>query len=473
MIELGIVDLRNKILNGEITSEQITREYISAIEQSKTNAIVEVFADAVEQAMAMDKKIASGFNGKLAGVPIIIKDNILMKGKKSSAGSKILKDYVAEYTSTVVNKLLNEGAVIIARSNMDEFAMGSGTETSFHGKTLNPHDLTRVPGGSSGGSAAAVAENLCAAALGTDTGGSVRQPSSYCGTVAIKPTYGRVSRFGVIAYASSFDQVGPMTKNVEDNALLLEVLSGADSNDETSVDSRQENFSLELNKSIAGMRVGVINSVEDMVKGLDSEKNYNEMKEFLKNNGAEIVPVEISNLELVLPVYYIIADAEATSNLARYDGVKYTYRSEDAKNLEEIYKKSRSEGFGMEVQRRIMLGNYVLSSGFFDAYYNKARALQSKLRNEYLKAFENCDVILMPTTKGEAFKIGSKSNPIDAYKEDIFTVSANITGLPCIAIPAGVGPNNLPIGMQFLAPHWEEKRLYKIAHYIEKNKEAR
>ena len=473
MIKLGIVELRNKILNGEITSEQITREYISAIEQSKTNAVVEVFADAVEQAKQMDKKIAGGFKGKLAGVPIIIKDNILMKGKKSSAGSKILKDYVAEYTSTVVNKLLNEGAVIIARSNMDEFAMGSGTETSFHGKTLNPHDLTRVPGGSSGGSAAAVAENLCAAALGTDTGGSVRQPSSYCGTVAIKPTYGRVSRFGVIAYASSFDQVGPMTKNVEDNALLLEVLSGADSNDETSVDSRQENFSLELNKSIAGMRVGVINSVEDMVKGLDSEKNYNEMKEFLKNNGAEIVPVEISNLELVLPVYYIIADAEATSNLARYDGVKYTYRSEDAKNLEEIYKKSRSEGFGMEVKRRIMLGNYVLSSGFFDAYYNKARALQSKLRNEYLKAFENCDVILMPTTKGEAFKIGSKSNPIDAYKEDIFTVSANITGLPCIAIPAGKGPNNLPIGMQFLAPHWEEKRLYKISHFVEKNKEAR
>lgn len=473
MIELGIVELRNKILNGEITSEQITRDYISAIEQSKTNAVVEVFADAVEQAIEMDKKIEGGFKGKLAGVPIIIKDNILMKGKKSSAGSKILKDYVAEYTSTVVNKLLNEGAVIIARSNMDEFAMGSGTETSFHGKTLNPYDLTRVPGGSSGGSAAAVAENLCAAALGTDTGGSVRQPSSYCGTVAIKPTYGRVSRFGVIAYASSFDQVGPMTKNVEDNALLLEVLSGADSNDETSVDSRQENFSLELNKSIAGMRVGVINSVEDMVKGLDSEKNYNEMKDFLKNNGAEIVPVEISNLELVLPVYYIIADAEATSNLARYDGVKYTYRSEDAKNLEEIYKKSRSEGFGMEVQRRIMLGNYVLSSGFFDAYYNKARAMQSKLRNEYLKAFENCDVILMPTTKGEAFKIGSKSNPIDAYKEDIFTVSANITGLPCIAIPAGKGPNNLPIGMQFLAPHWEEKRLYKIAHFVEINKEAR
>jgi len=473
MIELGIIELRNKIKNGEITSEQITREYISAIEKSKTNAVVEVFEDAITQAVEMDRKIAGGFEGKLAGVPIIIKDNILMRGKKASAGSKILKDYIAEYTSTVVEKLLNEGAVIIARSNMDEFAMGSGTETSFHGKTLNPHDLTRVPGGSSGGSAAAVAENLCAAALGTDTGGSVRQPSSYCGTVAIKPTYGRVSRYGVIAYASSFDQVGPMTKNVEDNALLLEVLSGADCHDETSVDSKQENFMELINRPVAGLRVGVINSVEEMVKGLDSENTYNQTKELLKKNGAEIVPVEISNLDLILSIYYIIADAEAASNLARYDGVKYTIRNAEAKNLEEIYRKTRSEGFGMEVKRRIMLGNYVLSSGYFDAYYNKARALQGKLRKEYLKAFENCDVILMPTTTGEAFKIGSKSNPIDAYKEDIFTVSANVAGVPAISVPAGVGPNNLPIGMQFLAKHWNEKLLYQVASFIEKNKEAK
>ena len=473
MIELGIVELRNKILNGEISSEQITREYISAIEKSKTNAVIEVFDDAITQAQLMDKKIGEGFKGKLAGVPIVVKDNILIKGKHSSAGSKILKDYVAEYTSTVANKLLQEGAVIVGRTNMDEFAMGSGTETSYFGKTLNPHDNTRVPGGSSGGSAAAIAENLCAGALGTDTGGSVRQPSSYCGTVAIKPTYGRVSRYGVIAYASSFDQVGPITKNVEDNALLLEVLSGADVHDETSIDSKTENFSENLNKSISGMRVGVINSVEQIVKGLDSEKNYNEMKDFLIKSGAEIVPVEVSNLDMILSIYYIIADAEAASNLARYDGVKYTMRNSEAKNLEEIYKKSRSEGFGMEVKRRIMLGNYVLSSGYFDAYYNKARALQGKLRNEYLKAFESCDVILMPTTTGEAFKIGSKANPVDAYKEDIFTVSANVSGLPCIAVPFGVGPNNLPIGMQFLAPHWEEKRLYQIAHFVEKNKEAR
>ena len=473
MIELGIVEIRNKIKNGEITSEQITKEYLTAIENSKTNAVIEVFEDAVLQAQEMDKKIAAGFNGKLAGVPIIIKDNILVKGKHASAGSKFLKDYIAEYTSTVAKKLLEEGAVIIARSNMDEFAMGSGTETSFYGKTLNPHDLTRVPGGSSGGSAAAVAENLCAAALGTDTGGSIRQPASYCGLVGIKPTYGRVSRFGVIAFASSLDQVGPMTKNVEDNALLLEVLSGSDVNDETSVDSKQENFAELINKPINGLRVGVINSVEEMIKGMDSEKNYNNLKEALKNAGAEMVSVDISNIELALPIYYIIAPAEATSNLARYDGVKYTLRNDEAKNLEEIYKKSRSEGFGNEVKRRIMLGNYVLSSGYFDAYYNKARALQGKLRKEYLKAFENCDVILMPTTTGEAFKIGSKSNPIDAYKEDIFTVSANITGLPSISVPYGVGPNGLPVGMQFLAPHWQEKVLYQVASFIENNKEAK
>jgi len=473
MRELGVIELRNKILNKEISSEEITREYISAIKESKTNAVIEVFEDAISQAQAMDKKIAAGFKGKLAGVPIIIKDNILVKGKHSSACSSMLRNYVAEYTSTVANKLLEEGAVIIARSNMDEFAMGSSTESSCYGITLNPLDLTRVPGGSSGGSAAAVAENLCAAALGTDTGGSVRQPSSYCGTVAIKPTYGRVSRFGVIAYASSFDQVGPITKNVEDNALLLEVLAGADSNDETSVDSKSENFLENTNKNIQGLRVGVIKSVDELVKGLDSEKNYNDMKNFLQNNGAEIVPVEVSNLDLILSIYYIIADAEATSNLARYDGVKYTLRSAEAKNLEEIYKKSRNEGFGMEVKRRIMLGNYVLSSGYFDAYYNKARALQGKLRKEYLKAFESCDVILMPTTTGEAFKIGSKSNPIDAYKEDIFTVSANVSGLPCIAVPAGVGPNNLPIGMQFLAPHWQEKVLYQVANFVQNNKEAK
>ena len=473
MIELGVIEIREKILSNELTSEQITKAYIDEIKKSKINAVIEVFDDAIDSAKLMDEKISHGYRGKLAGVPILLKDNILVKGKHCSAGSLFLKDYVAEYTSTVAQKLIDEGAIILGRTNMDEFAMGSGTETSYYGKTLNPHDNTRVPGGSSGGSAAAVAANLCAAALGTDTGGSIRQPSSYCGVVGIKPTYGRVSRYGVIAFASSLDQVGPITKNVEDNALLLEVLSGQDNHDETSANEPTVEYLKDQINSIAGLRVGVIPSVENMLKGLESEKLYNLAKQFLTDNGAKIVNLDINNMELVLPIYYIIAPAEATSNLARFDGVKYSRRSEKAKNIDEIYKYSRTEGFGDEVKRRIMLGNYVLSSGYFDAYYNKARSLQAKLRDEFLSAFKDCDIILMPTAKGEAFKLGSKTDPVDAYKEDIFTVSANIAGLPSISIPFGSGSTGLPIGMQLLAPHFKEKELYQIAKFIESNKEIK
>lgn len=473
MIELGVIEIREKILSNELTSEQITKAYIDEIKKSKINAVIEVFDDAIDSAKLMDEKIRHGYRGKLAGVPILLKDNILVKGKHCSAGSLFLKDYMAEYTSTVAQKLIDAGAIILGRTNMDEFAMGSGTETSYYGKTLNPHDNTRVPGGSSGGSAAAVAANLCAAALGTDTGGSIRQPSSYCGVVGIKPTYGRVSRYGVIAFASSLDQVGPITKNVEDNALLLEVLSGQDNHDETSANEPTVEYLKDQINSIAGLRVGVIPSVENMLKGLESEKLYNLAKQFLTDNGAKIVNLDINNMELVLPIYYIIAPAEATSNLARFDGVKYSRRSEKAKNIDEIYKYSRTEGFGDEVKRRIMLGNYVLSSGYFDAYYNKARSLQAKLRDEFLSAFKDCDIILMPTAKGEAFKLGSKTDPVDAYKEDIFTVSANIAGLPSISIPFGSGSTGLPIGMQLLAPHFKEKELYQIAKFIESNKEIK
>ena len=473
MIELGVIDIREKIFSGELTSEQITKAYVDEIKKSNINAVIEIFDDAIDTAKQMDERIKNGYRGKLAGVPILVKDNILIKGKHCSAGSLFLKDYIAEYTSTVAQKLIDEGAILLGRTNMDEFAMGSGTETSFYGKTLNPHDNSRVPGGSSGGSAAAVAANLCAAALGTDTGGSIRQPSSYCGVVGIKPTYGRVSRYGVIAFASSLDQVGPITKNVEDNALLLEILSGQDKNDETSENEPKVEYLKDYKNSISGLKVGVINPVEDMLKGLESEKNYNLAKQFLIDSGAEIVNLDIDNMELVLPVYYIIAPAEATSNLARFDGVKYSRRSEKAKNIDEIYKFSRTEGFGDEVKRRIMLGNYVLSSGYFDAYYNKARSLQAKLRDEFLSAFKNCDIILMPTTKGEAYKLGSKTDPVDAYKEDIFTVSANITGLPSISIPFGSGSTGLPIGMQLLAPHFMEKRLYQLAKFIESNKEIK
>lgn len=470
MIEYGIVEIREKIKNKEFSSEEVTRAYIDEIKKSQVNAVIEIFDDAISQAQKMDKKIENGFCGKLAGVPILVKDNILIKGKHASAGSKMLKDYIAEYTSTVAKKLLDEGAVILGRANMDEFAMGSGTETSFYGKTLNPFDHTRVPGGSSGGSACAVASNLCAGALGTDTGGSIRQPSAYCGCVGMKPTYGRVSRFGVIAFASSLDQVGPITKNVEDNALLLKVLSGEDEHDETARKIPVEDYSKYLGKDVKGLKVGVVKTITTLTHGLDIEKSYLDAIEFLKNNGAEIVDIDIPNIDLSLPIYYIIAPAEATSNLARYDGVKYTMRSKDAKNLEEIYTKTRTEGFGKEVKRRIMLGNYVLSSGYFDAYYNKAKSLQGKLKRQFESVFEKCDVIITPTAKGEAFKIGEKANPVDAYKEDIFTVSANIVGVPAISVPYGKGANGLPMGLQFLAKPFDEGKLYQVADFIEKKK---
>ena len=460
MIELGIKEIREKIKQKIFSSFDITKSYIEEIKKSDINAVIEVFEDALDYAKNMDEKIANGFNGLLAGVPILIKDNILIKGK----------DYIAEYTSTVAKKLMDEGAVIIGRTNMDEFAMGSGTEHSCYGNTLNPFDKTRVPGGSSGGSAAAVAANICAGALGTDTGGSVRQPSAYCGCVGIKPTYGRVSRFGVIAYASSLEQVGPITKNVEDNALLLQAISGYDENDMTTSKNQIEDYSQYLNKDIKGLKIGVVKEINKITQGLDIEESYLKTIEFLKQNGAEIVEIEIPSIELVLPIYYIIAPAEATSNLSRYDGVKYTIRNSEAKNLEEIYKKTRTEGFGDEVKRRIMMGNYVLSSGYFDAYYNKAKSLQGKLKQEFEEVFKCCDIVVMPTAKGEAFKIGEKQNPVDAYKEDIFTVTANIVGIPAISIPVDKGKNNLPLGMQFLANNFEEGKLYQICHFIEKHK---
>ena len=470
MIELGIKEIRDKIQQKQFSSFEITSQYIEEIKKSDINAVIEIFEDALDNAKQMDEKIEKGFTGLLAGVPILIKDNILIKGKHSSASSKILKDYIAEYTSTVAQKLIEEGAVIVGRTNMDEFAMGSGTEHSYYGNTLNPLDKARVPGGSSGGSAAGVASNLCAGALGTDTGGSVRQPSAYCGCVGIKPTYGRVSRFGVIAYASSLEQVGPITKNVEDNAILLQAISGYDEHDMTTTKQLVEDYTKYLNKEIKGLKIGVVKEINKITQGLEVEHSYLKVIDLLKENGAEIVEIEIPSIELVLPIYYIIAPAEATSNLSRYDGVKYTIRNMDAKNLEEIYKKTRTDGFGDEVKRRIMMGNYVLSSGYFDAYYNKAKSLQGKLKQEFEDVFKNCDIIVMPTAKGEAFKIGEKQNPVDAYKEDIFTVTANIVGVPAISIPFGKGKNNLPLGIQFLANNFEEGKLYQVSHFIEKHK---
>lgn len=469
---LSLIDLKNAIQERKLTSLEVTKFFVEKCEKSDLNAVLEVFDDALEKAKEMDEKIENGFKGKLAGVPVIIKDNILYKGKKASCGSRFLENYTAQYNSTVVQKMLDEGAVIIARANMDEFAMGSSTENSYFGITKNALDPTRVPGGSSGGSASAVAGSLAPVALGTDTGGSIRQPSSYNGVVGIKPTYGRVSRFGVVAFASSIEQVGPITKNVKDNAYMLEVLAGHSEHDETSLKEEVPSYLSSIKGDITGLRVGVMKEVEEAVKGLEVEKSYKNALEFLKENGATLVDVSIKDFKLSLPCYYIIAPAEATSNLGRFDGVKYSRRSAEAKDVDEIYVKSRSEGFGKEVKRRIMLGNFVLSSGYFDAYYNKAKKLQQKLIEEAKEAFSKCDIIVMPTTAGEPFKIGEKTgDPVSMYKEDLFTIMANILGVPAISIPFGKGKSGLPLGIQIVADRLNEGVIYNVADFIEKKGE--
>ena len=469
IIILSAKQIREKLLAKEITSEQAVKAFIEQIKKNeKYNAVLEIFEDSIELAKEMDAKIANGFNGKLAGVPIIIKDNILYKGKICSCSSKFLKDYVAQYNSTVVEKMLSEGAVIIGRANMDEFAMGSSTENSAFGVTHNPIDFNRVPGGSSGGSACAVALDMCPISLGTETGGSVRQPASYCGLVGLKPTYGRISRYGVVAFASSLDQVGIFSKNVEDNALMLEILAGNDKNDSTSSNAEVPAYSEDLSIDITKVKVGVPKEIKKMIKGMPCEQNMLKFIDELKKNNVNIVETSIKDIELSLPIYYIIAPAEATSNLARFDGVKYTTRNQDAKNLQDIYKESRSEGFGKEVKRRIMLGNYVLSSGFFDAYYKKAKAIQGELIRQFEEAFKECDFIILPTTTGEAYLIGSKSkNPVDTYKEDVFTATANIAGVPALSIPFGKGENGLPLGIQIMGKKFDEHNIYKFAKFIE------
>lgn len=468
--ELSLLEIVDLLHSQKVSSEELTQYFIDRINDRKElNAVLEIYDDAIEQAKIADEKIKSGFRGKLAGVPVLIKDNILFKGKKASCASKFLENYVAQYNSTVVDKMLAEGAVILGRTNMDEFAMGSSTENSAYGNTLNAIDPTRVPGGSSGGSACAVRAGLCPVALGTDTGGSIRQPASYNGVVGIKPTYGRVSRYGVVAYASSIEQVGPFTKNVKDNAYMLSILSGGSQNDETSLKVEVPDYLSQIKGNIKGVKVGVLKEVSDAVKGLDVEKTYFDLIEFLKENGAEIVYTTMPHFALTLPCYYIIAPAEASSNLGRFDGIKYSRRSATASNVDEIYVKSRSEGFGKEVKRRIMLGNFVLSSGYFDAYYNKAKKLQQKLKKEAEDVFKSCDVIILPTATGEAFEIGSKTqDPIAMYKEDLFTILANILGVPALSVPCGQGSHGLPFGMQVLADCLKEGQAYNVADYIQR-----
>ena len=472
MKNMTLISLVDSIKKQTITSQDAVQYYINNINAKKElNAVVEVFSDAIDKAKAIDEKIKKGLPvGKLAGAPIIIKDNMLYEGKKAGCASNFMQDFVSPYTATVVKKLLAEDAIILGRANMDEFAMGGSNEKSFYGPCKNPLDTTRVAGGSSGGSACSVAADLCIAALGSDTGGSVREPSSFCGVYGMKPTYGRNSRYGIVAFASSLDQVGTITKTTKDNALLLSVIAGKDEHDDTTINTPVPNYLEQIKGNIKGLKVGICKQVMDEFKKEKALPVYTKIFDWFKQQGTELIEVDIKNIELSLPCYYILAPAEATSNLGRFDGVKYSRRSEDAKTVNEIYSKSRTEGFGEEVKRRIMLGNFVLSSGYFDAYYNKAKSLQDNIRNNFKKAFEKCDVVLTPTTAQGSFKIGAMGeNPVQMYLIDLFTVPANIAGVPAMSIPCGKDENNMPLGLQIFAKQDNEGTIYSVADYFENN----
>lgn len=467
--KLGVLETAKLIREKKVSCEEVVRAYIKNIEEKIVlNAVVEVFDDAIDEAKKVDERVKNGEKLRsLEGVPMLIKDNILITGKHAGCASRFMQNFVAPYDATVIAKLRNEGVIFLGRTNMDEFAMGSSTEKSCYGICRNALDTSRVPGGSSGGSASAVGANLACASLGSDTGGSIRQPASYNGVYGVKPTYGRVSRYGLIAFASSLDQIGPITKNIEDNAYLLKVISGKDEHDMTSASASVDDYN-EI-KTQKSYKFGICDEVEKQLTNLVTKPVYDKIIEKLKKNGCEFVHFSIKDFDLCLPIYYVLSTAEATSNLGRFDGVKYTVRSERADNVPEIYTKSRSEGFGEEVKRRIMLGSYVLSSGYYDAYYNKAKKLQRRLTNQLTDAFKECDAVLLPTTANVAFKIGSKGdNPIDMYLEDLFTTLANITGVPSFSIPCGKGEGNMPLGLQIMCNKFEERKMYEIATYIEK-----
>lgn len=407
---------------------------------------------------------------RLWGAPIAVKDNICVENEEISCGSKILKGFISPYNATVIEKLLNAGAVIHGQTNMDEFAFGSSCESSCYGPTRNPRDPERVPGGSSGGSAAAVADHTAIAALGSDTGGSIRQPASFCGVVGLKPTYGRVSRYGLVAFASSLDQIGPITKDVRDAAILLGAIAGHDAKDSTSADVPVPNYEDFLGKNIRGMKLG--KPKEYFASGLGDEvgKKIKEAMDHLKSLGAEIVDISLPHTEYAVNVYYIVAPSEASSNLARFDGVRFGHRSKNAGSLLDMYEKSRGEGFGAEAKRRIILGTFALSSGYYDAYYLKAMKVRTKIKQDFDEAFKKVDAILTPTAPSGAFKLGEKSkNPLEMYLSDIFTISANLAGIPAISVPCGVIQGNLPVGLQFLGKPFDEGNLLRLAHAFEQS----
>lgn len=466
-------EIRESIIARRFTAVEVVTALFDRIKEvePKVQAYITLCEEeALERAKEIDKKIAAGEPvGRLAGVPIAIKDNICTDGTLTTCASKMLGDFVPPYDATVIKKLLKEDAIIIGKTNMDEFAMGSSTENSSFKTTKNPWDLTRVPGGSSGGSAAVVAAGLSPISLGSDTGGSIRQPAAFCGVVGFKPTYGIVSRFGLIAFGSSLDQIGPFSKSVTDAALTLEVIQGEDSLDSTSYKGEiKGDYLSTLADGVKGMKIGV--PKEFFQSSLDEEisDSIKQSIQVLKDLGAEVSEISLPITEEGLSAYYIISSAEASSNLARFDGVRYGYRPEEFSNIDDLMVKSRTEAFGTEVKRRIMLGTYALSSGYYDAYYNRAHKLKKKIKEEFKKAFDEYDVILSPTTPTVAFKCGEKSeDPLSMYLADIYTVNANLAGIPAISIPCALSKEGLPIGLQILGPHFGEEKILKAAYALE------
>ena len=469
---LTVHELQEKLAKKEIGVTEITKAYIDRINEKEKDvkAFVTTTCDeAMEEAKKIDAKRENGDNvSNLAGIPIGIKDNLCTKGVKTTCSSRMLENFIAPYNATVVEKLNNENIISLGKLNMDEFAMGASTEYSYFKKTCNPWNLSRVPGGSSGGSAAAVAANLVPWALGSDTGGSIRQPASFCGVVGLKPTYGLVSRYGLVAFASSLDQIGPITKDVEDAAILLNVIAGHDERDTTSYDIPKKDYTKTLKNDIKGMKIGI--PKEYFGEGINEEvkEKLEEAINIYKKLGAEVEEFSLDIAQYALATYYIIACAEASSNLGRFDGIRYGYRTSNFTNLKELYKNSRSEGFGPEVKRRIILGTYVLSSGYYDAYYKKAQQVRTLVKKEFDKAFEKYDILLTPTSPTVAFEIGTRSNnPLEMYLADICTVSVNIAGLPGISIPCGVNSENMPIGMQLIGNKFEEEKILNVAYAFE------
>ena len=463
----SLTSLVDNIKNKKLSSEEVTKAFIDRSEKSKelNSYISEDFSNAIDKAKKFDQN--PNFDLKLPGIPMAVKDLFCTENVRTTAGSKILENFVPTYESTVTQNIWNEGAILLGKLNCDEFAMGSSNETSYYGNVQNPIDKGLVPGGSSGGSAAAVSGQLTPITIGTDTGGSIRQPASFTGIVGLKPTYGSCSRYGIVAFASSLDQAGPMAQNVKDCALLQEVMSTYDKKDSTSIDFKRNQYSKELNKDIRGKKIGI--PKEYRVDGMPKEIEdlWQKGIQYAKDCGAEIIDISLPNTSYALPTYYIVAPAEASSNLARYDGVKYGFRAK-GENLIDMYEKTRSEGFGAEVQRRIMIGTYVLSSGYYDAYYLKAQKVRKLIKNDFDEAYKQVDAILTPSTPSSAFKIGEKKDdPVSMYLNDIFTVPVNLAGLPGISIPAGHDAAGYPLGLQIIGKAFKEQEILDVAYAME------